>query len=136
MTLYIRLLLINKKFTIGAHSEDHPLFSELSMSDQKNQVIKSLKKLNEMFGISDLYFSFPFTDDKLSVELFEKINSEPGIQLRASFGTAGIKKDLYSNHYQRIPMEVGKYSASQILSAEFIYYLMKIPFGKNKIIRR
>ena len=58
------------------------------------------------------------------------------MSLNYTFGSAGIKNDINVNHLQRIPMEMSTYNAKQLLKAEVLYYLLKMPFGRNKVHRR
>ncbi|NNE29568.1 MAG: hypothetical protein HKN16_08020, partial [Saprospiraceae bacterium] len=51
------------------------------------------------------------------------------------FGGAGLKYDSVDFHHQRIPMEVGRLSAEEILKGEMLYYNFKALFGKNILTR-
>lgn len=121
-------------FLIGAHSVDHPLFSDLSEAEQISQVSQSMDFVNNHFKPELSLFAFPFTDFGVSPRVFDFIEHSDDIDF--SFGTAGIKKDSRQKHIQRIPMDEFSTSGSQkILRAEYAYYLFKSMFGKNKIRR-
>ncbi len=125
----------NEGILIGAHSHDHPLFNELSFDEQLNQVTKSMDWVSENFQQSIKAFSFPFTDFGVSKELFKKLYEEDNSLLDISMGTAGIKKENFQNHLQRIPMENNYKSAKKILLKEYLYYIVKATFNKNTIQR-
>ena len=78
-------------FTIGAHSVDHPLFSEISPEAGLQQVRTSTQWLGEQFGIRDLVFAFPYGEFQLSARFLRSLQSVPG--LRLVFGTRGIVQD-------------------------------------------
>lgn len=126
--------LINKGFTFGAHSIDHPLYSELSTAEQIRQTETSVQIIQKTFDLKYRSFAFPFTDFKVSKEFFDHFYKAEN-KLDASFGSAGLKKDIYSRHLQRIPMEMGQMTAREILHSEYLYYLLKYFVGKNRIWR-
>lgn len=121
-------------FHIGAHSLDHPLYEQISLEEQVVQTSESIDFIvnNDFSRLRT--FAFPFTDHGVSAALFNKMYGE--IRLDCSFGVAGIKHENYNFHFQRIPMEKSLDSARQIIAAEFIYYILKSPLGKNHIKRK
>lgn len=121
-----------KDFLFGAHSENHPRYSLIPLDKQLEETLNSLRTLQNEFSIQENYFSFPFSDDGVSNDFFEKLKTEDII----TFGTSGLKDEGLKNHYQRIPMEYDKvYSAETIVKGELIYYLLKKKFGKHRITR-
>ncbi len=124
--------LSNQGFEIGAHSHTHPQYSELKLSEQINETIKSINYVKEKLKPKYSLFAFPFTDDKLDRIFFEKIFAKKNIDF--TFGTAGIKKDSIKKNIQRIPMENG-FSAKKTLKYEMFYYFVKSFIGKNTIKR-
>ena len=126
--------LINKGFSFGAHSIDHPLYSDLTISDQIEQTETSVQSIQKTFDLKYRSFAFPFTDYKVSKDFFDHFYKDK-ISLDASFGSAGLKKDIYARHLQRIPMEMGEMTAKEILHSEYLYYFLKYFVGKNRIRR-
>ncbi len=125
--------LLNQGFLIGGHSHDHPEYQELDLPEQLEQTRISLQYIIKKLGLKHPSFSFPFTDYQISKDFFFQLHKEfVGIN---TFGTAGLKKEEIKNHFQRIPMENGYLDAEQILKSEYLYYLLKQPFGKNTIRR-
>jgi peptidoglycan/xylan/chitin deacetylase (PgdA/CDA1 family) len=126
--------LIRRGFTFGSHSIDHPFYHDLDLSEQIRQTRLSMDTIVETFRLNYRAFAFPFTDYQISKTFFDylyKDEKKPDL----SFGSAGLKQDLYQQHLQRIPMEMDPMSASQIIHAELLYYFLKGFFGKNQIIR-
>ncbi len=113
--------LLKDGFFIGAHSLDHPLFSELSKEKQYEQVKKSMDGIQSAFGINYRFFAFPFTHTGADMEyLLGK-----DLILDAIFGTSGMKKSEFPDLYQRIPMEKFNCSAEKIIRTEYLYYSLK-----------
>ena len=123
--------LIGEGFTFGAHSKDHPLYKDLDFAEQLSQTQESLATIKSQFNLEYSVFSFPFTDDGVLQQLFNKISEFTDL----TFGCAGIKEDSASNHLQRIPMETSE-SGKEIIKTEYLYCLIKQKIGKNKIIRQ
>jgi peptidoglycan/xylan/chitin deacetylase (PgdA/CDA1 family) len=122
-------------FYIGAHSKDHPLFTQLPEDEQISQYRDSLSLVQQEFGLPYGLFSFPFTDDGISASFFAALSEEGMPPLDATFGTAGLKMDPVDFHFQRVPMEMNGFPASRLLKAEYTYYLLKGLMGRNKISR-
>lgn len=121
-------------FTFGSHSTNHPLFSQLTYSEQKEEIIQSFAFLKEKLNIEGNYFSFPFSDDGVSEKFMNWLHQLPDMKL--SFGTAGIKNDVHKNHLQRLPMEGNVLRPAQIINSEYLYFLVKKLLNKNRIRRR
>ena len=125
--------LISKGFTFGAHSKDHPYFREISMQEQKNQIKASFEAIESFFPIKDRYFSFPFSDDGVEKQLFDYLYDEENCKL--SFGISGLKDDIRPFHLHRIPMEGTQTPAKKLIKSEYMYFLLKQLFNKNRITR-
>jgi peptidoglycan/xylan/chitin deacetylase (PgdA/CDA1 family) len=123
--------LIGEGFTFGGHSKDHPLYKDLDFAEQLSQTQESLATIKSQFNLEYSVFSFPFTDDGVLQQLFNKISEFTDL----TFGCAGIKEDSASNHLQRIPMETSE-SGKEIIKTEYLYCLIKQKVGKNKILRQ
>ena len=120
-------------FSIGNHSIDHPHFSNLNFAEQKYQVEYVNNFLSKEILQKELYFCFPFGDDLVENEFFEWMYSDS--KILKSFGTSGLKKDHFEDHYHRILMEHPNLEAEDLIKAEYIYYFAKAFFNKNKIRR-
>lgn len=125
--------LIKQGFYFGSHSIDHPEYQYLKLKEQIRQTKESMQYICTNFSIDYKAFSFPFTDYNISKEFFYQINVN-GIA-ENTFGCAGQKRDMVLTNFQRIPFEMTSLSGKQILNSELLYYLLKIPFGKNIISR-
>lgn len=124
--------LLKQGFTIGAHSLNHPYYEDIPLQEQLNQTLDSLTALQQQFGIMDKLFAFPFTDYGVTNAFFEATQNEQKIDF--SFGGAGFKHDVLPRHLQRLAMEQGA-TAKEIIGAEYLYYLLKMPLFKNTIRR-
>jgi peptidoglycan/xylan/chitin deacetylase (PgdA/CDA1 family) len=122
-------------FYIGAHGTDHPLFNELDGAHQLAQFRDSLSMVQQEFGLSYGLFSFPFTDHGVPSSFFAALSGEGMPPLDATFGTAGLKRDPLSFHFQRVPMEVGQFPAARLLKGEYLYYMLKGLTSRNEITR-
>ncbi|MGV0941846.1 polysaccharide deacetylase family protein [Empedobacter sp. ULE_I140] len=91
--------LIHQGFTIGAHSMNHPYYRDISFEQQLIETNESLDFIQQKFNLDYRVFSFPFTDDGVSINFFNTIKSD------FTFGTAGIKNNEISTNIQRLPMD-------------------------------
>ncbi len=126
------LCLKNQGFTFGGHSRRHQDYQFLNTEEQIKETLSSTVTIAEQFNLKYKAFAFPFTDHKVSGKYFEEVKNKIDI----SFGTAGLKKREYGFHYHRIAMENNELDAKTIIKAEYLYYLLKVPFGKNSIQRK
>ena len=109
-------------FTIGAHSEDHPYYYEISLEEQLRQTLSSLEFVSSIVNQKLRLFAFPFTDYNVSRKFFNDI--EPLIDL--SFGTANFKKNEVSFNYQRIAAEKKTMDSLEfIVKKEYLKYWVK-----------
>ncbi len=118
-------------FTFGAHSLNHPDYRQLPINAQLKQTINSVNEVRENYHQKLKCFAFTFTDDEISHQFFTEVKDK----LDLSFGGAGLKKDTFKFHFQRIPMDRNQLPAKTIVNTEYLYYLLKAPFLKNKIKR-
>ena len=123
----------NEGFGISSHGWNHPLYNQLSLSEQLKNTQKSLDYMKENQFLNDS-FAFPFTDHLVDNQFFDNI-SKQNPELKFTFGSAGLKLDSYPKNLQRIPIETENYSAEEILKNEILYYQFLRKLNKNKIIR-
>ncbi len=125
--------LIESEFYFGGHSCSHPNYQIIEEQMQLVETLNSINYVEEKFKTKFKFFSFPFSDEGISLKFLKKMKSQGII----SFGTSGLKDETDEvNHFQRIPMEYNKnYSAKAILKGELLYYFFKKLIGKNKINR-
>jgi peptidoglycan/xylan/chitin deacetylase (PgdA/CDA1 family) len=109
--------LLRQGFTIGAHSVDHPLYSELSLENQLFQTEESLRFLSERFQISYRAFAFPHTDRGVGREFFETLHVSR--QLDVSFGTDGMAKHFFPRNLERFTLEKTSLPARRVLSKQY-----------------
>ena len=127
--------LIAQGFHFGAHSVDHPLYSEINEDEQLIQTKQSIDEITSQFKLDYRLFSFPFSDAGVSKNFFEKTFDPTNSIADITFGTAGLKKDSCIRNKQRIPVEIDNYTAEEIVYGEYLYYICKAVLGKNTISR-
>ncbi len=121
--------LINEGFRIGAHSINHPLFSDIPEQEQIKQTKESINFIFKNFGEKQKLFAFPFTDNGVSDSYFKTVFEKSIVDY--TFGTAGIKKDIFEKNIQRIPVEKYGLSAKRHIKTELLRYMIK----KNMVKR-
>jgi peptidoglycan/xylan/chitin deacetylase (PgdA/CDA1 family) len=127
--------LVSQGFGFGAHSIDHPDYSELTLDQQLQQTAWSIRKISEKFDLKYRLFSFPFTDDGISSVFFELLFNKENPLADLSFACAGLKSDRCTFNIQRIPFEYNNFTSKEILYGEYLYYIFKSAFNKNIIYR-
>ena len=126
--------LIKKGFTFGSHSIDHPLFAVIPEEEQIKQTVESTSEITGRFNLPYKVFSFPFTDSGVHTDFFRK--TDASVHFDLTFGSAGMKKDGYHNHLQRIPVEYYDLTFRKRIKRDYFYYILKSPFNNNKVKRR
>jgi hypothetical protein len=107
-------VLIDRGFAIGAHSIDHPYYSTLSLPEQLEQTIVSVKHIRERFNVGYGAFAFPHNDKGVSQEFFKKIQESGLIDI--TFGTGGMAEGDLRTHRQRTSLELPLLSAKEIIA--------------------
>lgn len=125
--------LLDWGFEIGAHSFEHADFTRLEPDEMTAQVSSSILDLEKRFDIHTSYFSFPFTSDGIPGKVINTLLEEGTAS--ALLGSAGLKRTGRSAYIQRIPMEKFGLSALDILKTEYLYYLLKAPLGRNRLMQ-
>ena len=122
--------LVDWGFELGGHSPGHDDFSSLDPEEITSQVKTSIEDLQQRFGISSSSFSFPFTSHGVPGDVIINLMEEH--RVKALLGTAGMKKTGKPGFIQRIPMEYLEKPALVTLKVEYLYYILKIPIGRNR----
>lgn len=122
--------LIKQGFHFGAHSCDHPEYADINVAEQVRQTVDSLQHIAHSFELPYRAFAFPFTDFGADDAVFQAMHGK-NAHTDISFGCAGMKRDSWPQHFQRIPVEKEGLSAEKTIHSEYLYYLLKAPFGRN-----
>ncbi|MBM2814749.1 MAG: hypothetical protein HW421_1511 [Ignavibacteria bacterium] len=125
--------MLEEGFTIGAHSEDHPVFENISINEQIRQTENSIKFLEERFKIKYRTFAFPFYDNGVGRKFFDEASSRHLFDI--SFGTAGLMDDDIPNNLQRVWMEATSQTAKNIFKEKYLTKFVKLQIHKNIIHR-
>jgi peptidoglycan/xylan/chitin deacetylase (PgdA/CDA1 family) len=126
------LNLTNLGFNIGAHSLNHPLFSDLALKDQIEEIEGSVKWINRYFPNQPKLFAFPFTDFGVEPNLFRHFLVDNPHLVDIFFGTAGYKPTNSVKFIHRISMDDRVFNAKRIIKGELFYFLAKSLVGKQK----
>ncbi len=126
--------LIKRGFAFGSHSLNHPFFKDINPSERKRQITESFKFIEQIFSINCSYFSFPFSDEAIDRQFLLWLHNNANCRL--SFGISGMKRDCTKFHLHRIPFEHTLPKACDIIKKEYLYYIIKFFFNKNKILRK
>jgi len=110
--------LIEWGFTIGGHSIDHPYYSSLSLSEQLEQTIVSVRAIRERFNLGYGAFAFPHNDVGVPKEFFEKIHKDGLIDI--TFGTGGMVAAGFATHKQRVSLERPMWPARDLIARQCI----------------
>jgi peptidoglycan/xylan/chitin deacetylase (PgdA/CDA1 family) len=103
-------------FYFGAHSKDHPLYSDLTIQEQVDQTLESIRSIYEEYHLPYSVFAFPYNDRQITREYFRMIAD--GVD--ATFGTGGILTDSIAANLQRINFENRPKSAKYILTRSWM----------------
>lgn len=125
----------NQGFTFGAHSIDHPRYSDLPLEAQVQQTLLCFHDLESKLGPIDPAFAFPFTDDGVGMAFFNAIQQQFGLPL-LTFGSAGVKRDEAPGHLQRFAMEKTTLPPQSMIAAELMSFLLKKMVGRHLVKRR
>ncbi len=128
--------LIKQQFLFGAHSIDHPQYSDLNENQQLLQTESSINEVITKFNLNYKIFSFPFTDFSVQKSFFDNIFEKNNSIADLTFGCAGLKHDSCIRNIQRIPIEIDNFSAQEIVYGEYLYYIVKAFINKNTIKRK
>ena len=124
--------LANDGFIIGMHGHNHQDYRQLNNEQRITDLRKNIDWHRENFSSQPLLFAFPFTDDGIPLSFFEEMRT---MGITASFGTAGIKTDIFDSHFQRLPVEDYHGNIRKIIGGEYIYSGIRSIFGKNTVHR-
>src|SRR6185312_3461648 len=99
----------NQGFGIGAHSCDHPFYSEILLDEQEFQTRESMKRVESIVGAPTRAFAFPFGSDGVTPDFFARVFG--GGELRVTFGTDGFIRHFHPRNLSRVIMEQGERTA-------------------------
>jgi peptidoglycan/xylan/chitin deacetylase (PgdA/CDA1 family) len=109
--------LVRWGFTIGGHGHEHPLYADLSLTQQLAQTQTSMQLLETRFGLNPKAFAFPHTDRGVDGTFFKAVFSE--LLLDISFGTAGLVPHFHPRNIERVRMEGTPAPAAEILARQY-----------------
>jgi len=124
--------MIDRGFTFGAHSLDHPVYSALPEKEQVRQTLESLGELKRRFSISYGAFAFPRHDRNVARLFFDEI-FKGGADV--TFGSEGFLDDGVPRHFQRVNLERTLMPADYIIAKKHAQKIRFTIAGKANIRR-
>ena len=109
--------LIDRGFTIGSHSIDHPYYSDLPLAEQLEQTVGSVRRIRQIFGLNYGAFAFPHNDTGVPPAFFKK-TQESGL-IDITFGTGGFIEGGLQMHRQRISLEKPVMHARNLIAWQY-----------------
>jgi glycosyltransferase involved in cell wall biosynthesis/peptidoglycan/xylan/chitin deacetylase (PgdA/CDA1 family) len=100
--------LLAKGFSIGGHSVDHPLYSDLPLNEQIEQTERSLMELVARFQPAVRAFAFPFVSDGVTEAFYREVFSKNIVDLVFCIGA------MSREHPQRTLQRFGVESKDQL----------------------
>lgn len=125
--------LAEKGFAIGSHGPDHRRLDLMDEAGQLRQISEGLNDCAGLFPQKLKLFSFPHHDYNIRTSLYNKIFSTGMADL--TFGTSGLKSDVYPYSIQRLAMERPMKDIGNFLTREVTYYMIKKSVGRHKMKR-
>lgn len=125
--------LIRDGFAVGAHSIDHPLYSDLDLEEQLRQTIESVRRIRQRFQLTYGAFAFPYNDHRVSGEFFRRLRASGDVDV--SFGTSGLVADDAPCHLQRLSLEKPPMPAVKVIALECARKLYRMARGGDRVIR-
>lgn len=121
-------------FAIGAHSDNHPHFDELTPQEQVTEIERSVVFLRGL-GLPCRLFAFPFHDRGVPISVFKYIQ-KLGVNL--SFGTSEGCRDSVPFSFQRFSFDArcAGFSFAQILKEQLAKNIGRRLTGTELIVRR
>jgi peptidoglycan/xylan/chitin deacetylase (PgdA/CDA1 family) len=126
---------LQKGFTIGAHSIDHPDYKLLPAAEQLRQTQESLRFVSSTFRVPYDVFAFPFSDAEVSKSYFDTVFDSQYPMLDLSFGVSGLRTDYHPRHLHRLQMDGNPFPARQLINTEYASASIRRILDTN-IVRR
>ena len=95
--------MLQRGFSLGSHSIDHPRYGDIPLDEQISQTKESMTVLAHRFALSTRVFAFPHTDLGVTKKFFATLAEQRIVE--ATFGTAAPALDCVQASYQRFSME-------------------------------
>jgi peptidoglycan/xylan/chitin deacetylase (PgdA/CDA1 family) len=119
-------------FAIGAHSMTHPYYQQLTMKEQLDETTNSCQFIKENIGMDKMYFSFPYSDEGLSQELFNNIRNQ---NIDLLFGIQNQKNELNNKMLHRFNAERPDIDFEKQIKGILTLNAIKNIVGRNSVSR-
>ncbi len=118
---------------VGAHSVDHPRYSDLTLDEQLAQTLDSVRFVRTNFDVDYGVFAFPSSDDGVGSAFFAALAGTGEVDL--CFGNQGILDDAVDMVLQRTTMEKTSMPAEAILGKAYTRRLYRKVVGRSVVAR-
>ena len=118
---------------VGAHSIDHPRYSDLPLEEQLHQTRESIRFVRQRFSLDYAAFAFPSSDANVNREFFREIFRAREVDV--CFGNHGLLEDCVPRNVQRSSMEKTWMPAEAILGKSYARRCVRMATGGLKIRR-
>jgi peptidoglycan/xylan/chitin deacetylase (PgdA/CDA1 family) len=125
--------MISDGYYFGGHTMNHVPLWQLTLEEQKIEIIESIEWLKNNFNITYSYFAFPFTDEKISTKLLSELFLYDKNLL--VFGISDFKEDVDKRFIHRIPTEYPKRKIAKEIVSKNLINIYNILKKSNKIKR-
>ncbi|MBP2831008.1 polysaccharide deacetylase family protein [Aquimarina sp. U1-2] len=126
--------MLNDGFFFGSHTMSHPPLQQLTIEEQKKQIIDAIEWMKNQFHIKQPSFAFPFTDRGISKSVIQHILDYD--QNLLIFGNSGMKKDVNNRIIQRFSLEKPSKKIGKVICTEHLYKYYNKIIGSYTIKRK
>jgi peptidoglycan/xylan/chitin deacetylase (PgdA/CDA1 family) len=126
--------MIDDGFYFGGHTMNHAPLWQLTLEEQKKEIIDSVEWLKTNFNIKYSYFAFPFTDEKISVNLLKELFDYDSNLI--VFGISEFKKDIDERIIHRIATEHPKRKIAKEIVSRNLFHIYNLITNNSKIKRQ
>lgn len=119
-------------FSIGAHSMNHPYYHLLTLQEQLAQTVDSCNSINNLLGIQDCSFSFPYSDKEIKQVFFDETRDK---QIPIFFGIQNQKTEIKNRVLHRFNAERPETPTSFQLKGLLFMMTMRKLMGQQGVKR-
>jgi peptidoglycan/xylan/chitin deacetylase (PgdA/CDA1 family) len=126
--------LLSQNFVFGGHSADHPDYKLLSIDEQCNQTINSIKHISQFQQDAFHYFAFPHEDKYIKQEFFARMHeTDPNCLF---FGLQNQRKENQNLILHRFNAERPSERMSAIIKTVLMYNSILRMVNRQNIVRK
>lgn len=125
--------LAREGFEFGSHSDSHPYFNEIPLTEQREQISRSVGFIRGL-GVPCRYFAFPFNDRGVPAAVFRHMQE---LDVVYSFGTSEAREDSVPFSFQRFALDAQNADSSvEDVLKQLSAKSLALRLSGNALIRR